>query len=358
MNIAVGLSGGVDSSVAAALLARAGHRVCGVTMTLWREGKYRGGDRDACFGPGEAADCARAARVCAALRIPHHVFDCAEEYEKIVLAYFRAEYLAGRTPNPCVRCNGLMKFGVLLAQARAAGLCFDKFATGHYVRNGERDGRQFLQMARDRAKDQSYFLYRLSQTQIGGARFPLGEMTKNEVRAVARELGLETGDLPDSQDFYSGDHRELLGAPDREGDIIDACGKVVGKHRGYWHYTIGQRKGLGVSAKQPLYVVALDAERNAVIVGSAAAVKGRAFQVDDLHWVAVAAPNGAFNATVRIRSSATPVAAKISPASDGKWQVETATELNAIAPGQSAVFYDDDLVMGGGRILRSGAVES
>ena len=213
MKIALGLSGGVDSSVAAALLKRQEHEVVGITMKLWREGRYRGGSKDACFGPSEAEDIARAEKLCRALGIPYHVFDCSEEYEKVVLSYFRTEYLAGRTSNPCVRCNAFMKFGVLPQLARKSGVVFDKFATGHYARIREENGVFHLLRGADDKKDQSYFLYRLKQPQLQNLLFPLGDLHKTEVRKLASEYGLEVKDKPDSQDFYSGDHTELLNTP-------------------------------------------------------------------------------------------------------------------------------------------------
>ena len=271
MKIAVGLSGGVDSSVAAAMLAREGHEVVGVTMKLWREGRYEGGGcRDACFGPGEAEDIARAERICRALGIEYRVFDCADEYERIVLSSFRADYLAGRTPNPCVLCNPLVKFGIPDA-ARAAGLSFDAFATGHYARTDRAGpgGRVRLLRAAESARDQSYFLHRLSQEQLAGVLFPLGAMRKSEVRAFARARGLDAvAAKPDSQDFYSGDTAELIGAEDRPGDIVDETGRVLGRHTGHWKVTVGQRKGVGLSGTgEPLYVVAVDACRNRIVVG-------------------------------------------------------------------------------------------
>ncbi|MBQ9336618.1 MAG: tRNA 2-thiouridine(34) synthase MnmA, partial [Lentisphaeria bacterium] len=250
MRIAVGLSGGVDSSVAAALLKSQGQAVVGITMKLWREGRYRGGERDACFGPGEAEDIARAEKLCRKLDIPYHVFDCADEYEKVVLAYFRAEYLAGKTPNPCVRCNVFMKFGVLPDLARKSGVEFAKFATGHYARIREENGVFHLLRGTDEKKDQSYFLYRLKQPQLANLLFPLGELHKSEVRELAAKSGLEVKGQPDSQDFYSGDHTELLNTPPRPGNIVDTSGKILGTHQGFWNYTIGQRKGLGIAAKE------------------------------------------------------------------------------------------------------------
>lgn len=347
MKIAVGLSGGVDSSVAAALLARAGHEVVGITMKIWREGRFAGGPKDACYGPGEADDIARAEALSRRLGIPYHVFDCAGEYESVVLDYFKREYLAGHTPNPCVRCNAFLKFGVLPGLARKSGLAFDRFATGHYARIREEDGRFRLLRGADETKDQSYFLYRLSQAQLAGLLFPLGELRKSEVRALAAEFGLEVKDQPDSQDFYSGDHAELLETPDRPGNIVDSGGRVLGAHRGFWHYTVGQRKGLGIAAKHPLYVLELNPCRNEVVVGSAGETVARRLVLGDCHWIGEP-PEGA--AEVKIRSAAKPLPAEISTGENGETVLDLPSGASAPAAGQSAVLYRGDLVLGGGII--------
>ena len=342
MKIAVGLSGGVDSSVAAALLASQGHEVVGVTMKLWREGRYRGGDKDACFGPGEAEDIARAEKLCRQLGIEYHVFDCADEYEKVVLEYFRSEYLAGKTPNPCVRCNAFMKFGVLPNLARSSGIAFDKFATGHYARLREENGRFHLLRGADDKKDQSYFLYRLKQPQLANLIFPLGAYRKSEVRELAAKFGLEVKDKPDSQDFYSGDHTELLNTPPKIGSIVDTSGQVLGTHEGFWNYTIGQRKGLGVAAAHPLYVVELDPCRNEVVVGSAEEVVRHELRLADCSWI-VEEPRG--EVAVKVRS-----VSKLLPAVFEDGVLKFPDGVAAAARGQSAVLYRNDEVLGGGII--------
>ena len=342
MKIAVGLSGGVDSSVAAALLASQGHEVVGVTMKLWREGRYRGGDRDACFGPGEAEDIARAEKLCRQLGIGYHVFDCADEYEKVVLEYFRSEYLAGKTPNPCVRCNAFMKFGVLPNLARRSGIKFDKFATGHYARLREENGVFHLLRGVDEKKDQSYFLYRLKQSQLANLLFPLGAYRKDEVRGLAAKFGLEVKDKPDSQDFYSGDHTELLNTPPKVGNIVDTSGQLLGTHEGFWNYTIGQRKGLGVAAAHPLYVVALDPCRNEVVVGGAEEVVRHELHLDDCNWI-TEEPRG--EVAVKVRS-----ASKLLPAVFADGVLRFPGGVAAAARGQSAVLYRNDEVLGGGII--------
>ena len=342
MKIAVGLSGGVDSSVVAALLKEQGHTVVGVTMKLWHDGRYRGGEKDACFGPGEAQDIARAENLCRKLGIEYRIFDCADEYEKVVLDYFRSEYLAGRTPNPCVRCNAFMKFGVLPQLVRKSGIDFDKFATGHYARIAEKNGVFHLLRGVDEKKDQSYFLYRLKQSQLQDLLFPLGGVLKSEVRALAAKYDLDVKDKPDSQDFYSGDHTELLKTPARPGNIVDVSGKILGKHEGFWHYTIGQRKGLGIAAKDPLYVLELNACRNEVVVGSADDAKSFELTISDCSWINDEPHD---EVEVKIRSAST-----LRPAVFDKGVLHFADGVSAAAPGQSAVLYRGDEVLGGGII--------
>ena len=349
MRIAVGLSGGVDSSVVALMLKEAGHDVVGITMRLWREGRYRGGDRAACFGPNEDKSIALAAAFADAIGIEHRVFDCFEDYDREIISYFREASLMGLTPNPCVICNAEIKFGLLPRVARREGLEFESFATGHYARIERcENGRHAVARAADPKKDQSYFLYRLSQEQLAGTMFPLGGMTKAEVRAYAAAKGLSTADRLDSQDFYSGDKNELIGAPDKEGDIVDLSGKVLGRHTGFWHYTVGQRKGIGVYGPEPHYVIRLDSCRNQVVVGNRQEAFRREFRVADIKWMASAPTDAAIPCRVKIRSTGEPLGPVV--LEDGTCRAE-GNGLFGVAPGQSAVFYDAF-----GRIICGGVI--
>ena len=346
MKIAVGLSGGVDSAVAALLMKRAGHEVVGITMKLWREGRYKGGERDACFGPGEAEDIAAAEAFAAKLGIPFRVFDCSEEYERSVLDYFREERTAGRTPNPCVVCNRRLKFG-LLPEMAARQIEFDRFATGHYARIVASGERLAAARANDASKDQSYFLWNLSQEQLARAMFPLGDMTKAEVRQIAREAGLAMAEKPDSQDFYSGDANELVGREDAEGRIVSLDGKTLGAHRGFWHYTVGQRQGLGIGGGTPFYVVRVDSCRNEVVVGRREeAIRGE-FEVRDMNWQGAAPTDAPIEGMIKIRSNGSPSG----PVTLERGVVHAPGGLFGVAPGQSAVVYSAD-----GAILCGGII--
>ena len=316
MKVAVGLSGGVDSAVAALLLAEEGHEVVGVTMTLGR--------------PSDAAAVGDAQAVADRLGIPLATFDLSAAWRRNVLAYIRDTYLSGRTPNPCIHCNESVKFG-LLPQAAFDRLGCDRFATGHYARL-VRDGAGGVRLLRgvDRAKDQSYFLYRIRPDVLACTLFPLGGRTKAEVRALARAAGFASADRHDSQDFCGGDPMQIVGAEDREGEVVTLDGEVIGRHRGFWHYTVGMRKGLGIGGGTPYYVVALDAARNRVVVGfREAAVRRDLNLVDTVGTIDLSLP-------VKVRSAGEPRLL-----ADG---------LVGVAPGQSAVFYRGDEVVGGGII--------
>lgn len=355
MKVAVGLSGGIDSSVAALLLKEQGHDVIGITMAIW-SGKYSGGGKNACYGPDEAEDIIQTRKFCDRFGIPYHVFYCAEEYEELVLENFREEYGKARTPNPCVLCNHLMKFGVLLEMARKEGVVFDRFATGHYACSDfdPLTGRFLLTRSQDTKKDQTYFLYRLSQEQLALTLFPLGGMTKEEVRKIAADYGLASADKKESQDFYGGDYRELLDYRECRGKIVDLEGSLLGTHQGVWNYTPGQRRGLGISRKGesqvPLYVVSMDGDSNEITVGSYEQTLHRGALISNTNLIAVERLTGSIDGTVKIRSSGAETAALLSPAGNGALLASFEEPLHAVSPGQSAVFYRGDVVLGGGII--------
>lgn len=352
MKYLVGLSGGVDSSVAALILKQQGHEVIGATMAIWgKDGiALKEGHKGACYGPDEKEDIEEARKIAEQIGIPYYVFDCAEKYERIVLDNFKKEYLEGRTPNPCVWCNAQVKFGLLPQLAKANGVEFDKFATGHYARVEEENGRFLLKRGVAPKKDQSYFLYRLTQEQLKGIYLPLGGKTKDEIREIAKSNGLNSAEKPDSQDFYGGDYNELLNIEDKIGNIVDLNGKVLGTHKGIWNYTIGQRKGLGIAAAEPLYVLELRKDTNEVVVGFADKTFKNSLVANKLNWIAIDKLTEEMNVTAKIRSTQQPVSVKIIPIGDDEVKVVFEDAQKSIAIGQSAVFYQDDVVLGGGII--------
>ncbi len=352
MKVAVGLSGGVDSSVAAALLKKEGHDVIGVCMKIWGGKGTPSQGGHGCYGPDEVEDIEMAKQIANALDIPFHVFDLSDKYEKIVLDYFSQEYISGRTPNPCLRCNPQMKFTALPDEALASGLKFDKFATGHYARVGYDNirNRYILKKAKDQTKDQSYGLIFLSQEQLARTLLPLGEITKIEVRKIARDIGLKTHDAPDSQYFYSGDYDDLIDAQDTEGQILDGNGSVLGKHNGIWHFTIGQRKGLGIPSARPMYVKQLDEKNNTVIVGSKEDLFSDRLVAGNLNPIAIEDFSEQMNVGAKIRHTPKEAEAEITPIDNGKLEVKFKEPQWAITPGQAIAFYDDDIVLGGGII--------
>lgn len=348
MKILAGLSGGVDSAVAAYLLKQEGHDVTGVIMSTWDDSLPAPAMPGACLGP-EEGDIDSARKVAAFLGIKFEVIDCRAEFKRVVIENFKSEYRSGRTPNPCVWCNAQIKFGLLPRSARAAGINFDAFATGHYAKiifNSELNRYQLLRAA-DHKKDQTYFLYRLSQEQLASTLFPLGAYTKREVRTIAASIALPVAQKADSQDFYCGDYNDILKFARAPGDMVDVSGKVIAKHDGIWNYTIGKRKGLGISGSaEPVYVVGLDAAKNQVIVGAQKDLYKKSLTVEQMVFGSIEKPKDAFRAQVKIRAQHTAAPALVHP--DGT--VEFDEEQMSITQGQSAVFYDGDTVLGGGII--------
>lgn len=347
------MSGGVDSSVAAALLARQGHDVIGLSMQLYDHS----GPDDQKFGSCCTIDDLHdARRVAAQLGVPHYIVNFEEKFAETVVSDFVREYAAGRTPIPCVHCNGDLKFASLVE--RAAGFDAAFVATGHYARV-ERDAasdRYRLRRGVDPNKDQSYFLFTLTQAQLAHALFPVGSLDKPAVREVARELGLQVADKPDSHEICfvpDGDHASFLstqGAAHGDGAIRDVEGNVLGRHRGVHRYTVGQRKGLGLSSSIPLYVVGIDAAANAVTVGPRAALERRELSASGVNWIAGAPPAAETRVTAQIRHRHKEAPGTIARAEGDRVAVVFDTPQAAIAPGQALVMYVGDEVIGGGWI--------
>jgi tRNA-specific 2-thiouridylase len=353
--VVVGMSGGVDSSAAAALLVEQGYDVVGVTLKLWPQDCVNRAE-DKCCGPQAVTD-ARA--VSHKLDIPYYLVDEAEEFQQQVINYFAEEYKAGRTPNPCVLCNEKLKFGTLIRRARQLGA--EKVATGHFARvELSADGtRHLLKRGRDPRKDQSYFLFSLKQEQLARALFPLGELTKSDTREIARDCELKTAEKEESMEIcfvpdkdYGGFLQQANLVQKHPGDVVDLHGRVLGRHDGIEFYTIGQRKGLGLSSPKPLYVVELDAQHNRVIVGDESMLDRAEFAVERCNWIPWDTPPASIEATAKIRYNHPGTAATITPTADGGAQVRLHTPQRAITPGQACVFYQDDLVLGGGWIKR------
>jgi tRNA-uridine 2-sulfurtransferase len=363
--IAVAMSGGVDSSTVAAMLRAEGYPVVGLTMQLWNQRRLA--DKHDFAEPVQGRCCSLddvydARRVAEALGIPYYVVNQEERFERDVVRPFVEEYLSGRTPIPCSLCNNHLKFDQLLVTARQIGA--ELLATGHYARceYGEQRGRWLLKKPKDAAKDQTYFLFGLTQEQLSRTRFPLGNMTKPEVRELAKQYGLALAEKPDSQEICfvpNGDYKKFLDAyleeqgnalPDTSGELVTTDGSVIGEHGGIHNFTVGQRKGLGIATGSPLYVIQVDGAKKQVVVGRDEELWSRTLRAGKVNWIAMDDLREPMRVHVKIRNKHQAAPGVIEKLSDGDIVATFDDPQRAITPGQAAVFYDGDVVVGGGWI--------
>ena len=365
--VAIAMSGGVDSSTVASVLLQRGRPVVGLTMQLWNQRRLpelqgEGPAQHRCCSLDDVYD---AKRVAQHLNFAHYVVNFEEQFEQRVVRPFVEQYLAGRTPIACTHCNTDVKFEPLLRMARQIGA--ERLATGHYarIRRDEQTGRYQLLRARDECKDQSYFLWGLTQEQLSRSEFPLGELTKEEVRALARQVNLPVAEKPESMELCfvpNGNYVQFIhaysresGKPvnDQEGDIVTEDGTVIGRHTGVHHYTIGQRKGLGFTTGKPIYVRAIDPEQNRIVVGEDDALRSASLEVEAVNWISTEEPAAPIRAQVKIRHKHEPASAMVEALPNDCARITFDQPQRAITPGQAAVIYDGDVVLAGGWIKKS-----
>ncbi|PKN80068.1 MAG: tRNA 2-thiouridine(34) synthase MnmA [Candidatus Cloacimonetes bacterium HGW-Cloacimonetes-1] len=356
-NIAIGMSGGVDSTMAALILKEQGYNVIGLTMAIWDDTiPLTESSKSGCFGPGESEDIAAAVSACEKLSIEHHVISLKDEFRTNVLDYFCSTYTSGKTPNPCVMCNQRLKFGFLPQRAREMGLQFEKFATGHYVRvrYDESSRRWQLLRAIDHFKDQSYFLTFLSQAQLAQASFPMGEFLKEQTKALAIQYGFEElATKQESQDFLETDDYSILFEKGTfaAGKIINIDGTEIGTHQGLIHYTIGQRKNLGIPGQtEPYYVLEINAKTNTIVVGPKQYLYTHDLEAHSMNWISIETPVADFTASAKIRLGSDPSPCTVRIIDQSAVSVHFDEPQLSITPGQVVVIYNGDIVLGGGII--------
>lgn len=352
----MGLSGGIDSSVTAAILLEQGYEVIGITMVKYDGPVFaEGPSRHSCYGPGEEKNIEAVSDICKSLGIKYYPVDLRNEFREYVIEYFRRDYLAGRTPNPCIVCNEKIKFGFFLDKALESGIEFDLFSTGHYARIDKKKGRYLLKRGKFREKDQSYFLYSLSQRQLARALFPLGEYNKQVVREMALSYRLSTYNRAESQDFIGdGNYSRLFtGDESAEGEIVDTQGRVLGKHRGIIHFTIGQRKRIGIASSRPLYVIGLNASNNRVTVGRREELLSKGLIARNVNWIIMDRLEGSYSVKAKIRYRHREADAIVAAYDENRVSVIFNEPQLSVTPGQSVVFYSGDTLLGGGVIEES-----
>ena len=353
MKIAVGMSAGVDSTTTLKILKEEGHEVIGVTMLLWSNDS-RAPLKGSCYGPSQYTIVDECRKYAEEIGIPYYAIDVSEKFRQYVIDYVIKSYKNAQTPNPCIVCNSLVKFGALFDSINELGIDFDKFATGHYagIEYNEENSRYMLLKGADTLKDQSYFLYALSQEQLSKIIFPMRNKTKEDVRKIASSYNLSVANKSESQDFFGGEYHRLFEGESNSGSIKHyETNEVLGTHNGIWNYTVGQRRGLGVYHETPLYVVNIDSSENTVFVGSKENILTSETKIENINWVSIAKTDKPFRALVKTRSSHKGVLSDIVPQSDGSLKIHFDTPTTIPSRGQSSVCYSEDKVLCGGVVI-------